>query len=568
MEPVAAPPSQVPPLLVNVARRLADMAREIPEAVAVAETQGYSRERRRYRVFTFAELDADSDRIAAGLRGLGVKPGTRLALLVRPGIEFISLVFALLKSGAVTILIDPGMGRKHLLDCLADAQPEGFVGIPRAQIARLRYRERFPLARLNVTVGRRWFWGGATLAQLRRSEVVGDTIAPTLAEDPAAIIFTSGGTGPPKGVLFTHGNFDAQVSEIQAFYEIRRGEVDVPAFPLFGLFNCAMGVTAVVPNMNASRPATVDPSNIVEAVHDWRATQAFASPAVWRRVGNYCSNHGITMPGLRRVLSAGAPVPAEVLEKMQKCIDPAGDIHTPYGATEALPVASIAGREVLRETAAKTRMGAGVCVGRRFPGIAWKVIRITDEPIPTLADAEDPRQGEIGELIVSGPVVTRTYVTRTEANALAKIADGDRIWHRMGDVGYFDDRGRFWMCGRKVHRVVTAAGPLYSICCEAVFNQHSAVLRSALVGMGPRGNQAPAIVVELRHRRGAKSSAARTTLFEELRCLARTTRVTANIDRFFVHPGFPVDVRHNVKIDREELARWAAGQAVTGTHRT
>lgn len=547
-----------PPPLVNVAARLTAVAQQMPGAVAVVETRGRTRQgQRRYRQITFAELDADSDRIAQGLRQMGVTPGTRLALLVRPGIDFITAVFALFKAGVVIILIDPGMGRWNLVRCLRDAEPQGFVALPAVQALRLLLRRQFPSAEYNVTVGRRWFWGGPTLADLRRADRVTQTPS-TKATDPAAIIFTTGSTGPPKGVLYSHGNFDTQVEEIRDFYGIQPREVDVAAFPLFGLFNCALGVTAVIPDMDPSRPARVDPRMIVEIARDWKATQAFGSPAVWNRVGRYCQEQGIRLETVRRVLSSGAPVSVEVLQMMKASIHPAGDMHTPYGATESLPVASIAASEVLAETAAQTRLGAGVCVGRRFARIQWKVIRIVEGPIRSLDEIEELPAGEIGELIVQGPVVTRRYVTRTEANATGKIPDGTSIWHRLGDAGYLDAQDRFWFCGRVAHRVLTAAGPLYTIRCEAIFNQHPDIFRSALVGVGPVGQQRPVMILEPRKGRWPRDEAAQNRLLTEVRQLGQASPLTATIDDLLLHPAFPVDIRHNAKIFREKLAVWAA----------
>jgi len=549
---------------VNVAARLTAMAQIMPDGVAVVEPLGYGRRRkRRYRQVTFRQLDQDSDRIARALRELGVLPGTRLALLVRPGIDFVSLVFAIFKAGAVAILIDPGMGRRNLMRCLAEGRPQGFIAIPIAHAMRTLMPRRFPEARFNVTVGRRWFWGGATLTQLRDRPWQGSELAPTAADDPAAIIFTTGSTGPPKGVLYRHGNFDAQVEEIRDHYGIRPGEIDLPCFPLFGLFNCAMGVTAVIPEMDPSHPARVDPAKIIEAVEDWGVTQAFGSPAVWDRVGRYCQQRGIRLPTVRRVLSAGAPVPAEVLERMKACIHPDGDIYTPYGATEALPVASISGREVLHETAAQTRQGAGVCVGRKFQGIAWKVIRIVDGPLRSLAEAQELPAGEIGELIVQGPVVTQEYVTRLESNALGKIVGEGGIWHRMGDSGYLDKMGRFWFCGRVAHRVLTAHGPMYPIPCEAIFNQHPAIRRSALVGVGPAGRQRPVVVVEPKPGCMPAGRRTRNELLGEIWQLGQGTPLTAAIEDFLLHPAFPVDIRHNAKIFREKLGVWAAKKLAT-----
>jgi len=201
-----------------------------------------------------------------------------------------------------------------------------------------------------------------------------------------------------------------------------------------------------------------------------------------------------------------------------------------------------------------------VCVGRTFSGVQWKVIRIVDGPIPSLDLAEELPSGEIGELIVRGPQVTRQYVTRTEWNARAKIADGGEVWHRMGDSGYLDELGRFWCCGRVAHRVCTPDGPMYPIRCEAIFNQHPDVRRSALVGIGPPGRQRPVIIIEPHEGRMPRAKRAREAFLAELRQLAAANPLTAGISTFLLHPNFPVDIRHNVKIFREKLAVWAAGQ--------
>ncbi len=544
------------PAPVNVARRLAAMAERMPGAVAVAVPRK-SGGRFAYDRCTFAELEAETNRIASGLCTLGVTPGTRIALLVKPGREFIALVFGLFKAGAVIILIDPGMGRRNLLRCLADAEPAGFIAIPAVHGLRRLLQSRFPKARFNVTVGRRLFWDGITYAELLELGSSKPTCQETSADDPAAIIFTTGSTGPPKGVLYRHGNFDRQVREISEFYGIQPGEIDVPGFPLFGLFNAAMGVTTVIPIMDASRPARIDPKKFVAVVQDWQATQSFGSPAIWNRVGQYCEKHNVRLP-LQRVISAGAPVPPHVLARMKAAIASDGDVHTPYGATEALPVASLSASEILSETRHHWAQGGGTCVGGHFPGIQWKIIAITEEPIESIDDVRELPQGQIGEIIVTGPVVTHEYVTRRESNALAKISDGPRVWHRMGDVGYLDDRGRFWFCGRKAHRVETSQGPMYSIPCEAIFNQHPVVYRSALVGVGQTGKQRPVIIVEPWPGMRPRWRKAREALIMELAQLGKANPLTVSIEQFLIHPAMPVDIRHNAKIFREKLAPWAA----------
>jgi acyl-CoA synthetase (AMP-forming)/AMP-acid ligase II len=510
-------------------------------------------------------LDEDTDRIAAGLQVMGVEKGTRLVLLVRPGIDFIALVFALFKSGAVTILIDPGMGRKNLVNCLQDAHPQGFVAVSFAQALRCLLPHRFRQARLNVTVGRRWFWTGPTLAGLRRQSQAAFPGANTVASDSAAIIFTTGSTGPPKGVLYRHGNFDQQVDEIRDAYDIQPGEVDLPGFPLFALFNAAMGVTTVIPDMDFTRPADVDPRKIVEAVGDWQVTQAFGSPALLNTVGRYCETHKVKLSTLRRVLSAGAPVPPHVLRRIRAVMADDGEIHTPYGATEALPVASTSATEILGETAQQSEQGAGTCVGRRFPGIQWKVIRIRDDAIADFDEIEEMPGGQIGELIVTGRVVTSEYVTQLEANALHKVHvrnddASDQIWHRMGDVGYLDEQDRFWFCGRKAHRVETEYGTLYTIPCEAIVNCHPHVYRSAVVGVGTAPRQTPVFVVETWPEHRPASEADRLELIRTIQERITGSELTRTIEHVLLHDSLPVDIRHNAKIFREQLAVWATDQ--------
>ncbi len=542
----------------NLAARLSEMARQYHDHRAVVEPlQSGQNTAGGYRTMTFAELDADTDRIAAALMADGVKPGMKLALFVRYGIDFIALVFALCKAGVTIVLIDPGMGIRRMLDCLAEVEPDGFVAVPAVQAARtvlkLLKRKSFPKARFNVTVGRRWFWGGSTLAQMRRRPCPADfkMIQPG-PDDWAAIIFTSGSTGPPKGVAFTHTMFNTQVEQIAKRYEIKPGEIDLACFPFFGLFDALMGVTAIIPDMDTSRPATVDPKKIVDAAEHWQITQAFASPALWNRVTEYCQTTGRRMTTLRRAVSAGAPVSATILEKLQNGIHPDGDVFTPYGATEALPTASISAREVLGETVSRTKTGGGVCVGQKFVTINWRVIEISDDPIARLEDAKEMPTGEIGELAVTGPQVTQIYVNRPEATAAAKMRDAEgQIWHRMGDVGYLDEQERFWFCGRKAHRVVTAERTFFSIPCEAIFNQHPKIFRSALAG-SPNGS-GPRMFIEPKPGEFPVTREAKQKLLEELRELGRKNPLTEAIHDIRLLRNFPVDVRHNVKIDREKL---------------
>lgn len=545
----------------NVAARLSMWAKRIPGAIAIAEPAGpvQADSARSYNLTTYKELDDQSDRIARGLIRWGVRPGMRIVMLVPFGAMFIRLTFALLKAGVVVVLIDPGMGRKHLVNCLSESEPDGFIGIPKAQAIRSLLRRRFPNARWNVTVGRRWFWGGKTLQWIESygqdASTKGFDLPKVSLDDNAAIIFTTGSTGPPKGVAYTQRTFNAQVDMIRDRYDIKPGTRDLACFPLFGLYDNVMGATTIIPDMDPTRPADVNPQRLFEAIEQWEIDQAFGSPALWHRVVSWCEQTGNDFPTLRRVLSAGAPVPAKTLQRLRRFVHPDADICTPYGATEALPLASIESRQVIAETGPAAAKGRGVCVGTRFEGIQWKVIEINDGPIASIDNVIEMPPGKIGELMVTGPVVTRSYTVRKDQNALHKVADGDAIWHRMGDVGYLDDSDQFWFCGRKAHRVRSGKKTWYTIPCEAIFNSHPAIYRSALVGLGQPGSQTPVILVEPHDSMRPQNTIAESELIAQLRDLAIRNPLTQRIEDIRIHPvKLPVDIRHNSKIFREQLS--------------
>ena len=536
---------------VNIAAHLPDMARRQPDTAAII----FPRQKRR---MSFSELDRLSDRIARGLIAAGICRGVRTVLMVTPSPEFFALTFALFKVGAVPVLIDPGLGLKNLKTCFAEAEPHAFIGIPKAQLARLIFGWGKDSIRISITVGRRLFWGGSTLAEMLEQHPLQDCFvpAPTQQDDVAAILFTSGSTGAPKGAVYSHGNFAAQVEALRNVYGIEAGEIDLPTFPLFALFAPALGMTAVIPDMDFTRPGSVNAAKIVETIQRYGVTTMFGSPALINRVGRYGVQQQVKLPTLRRAISAGAPVPAAVLERFANLLNPDVQVFTPYGATEALPVCSIGSSEILASTRQITDAGGGVCIGRAVEGIRLEVIEISDEPIYQWDESLRVPTGKIGEIIVQGEQVTRGYYNRPDADHLSKIADPETgsFFHRMGDLGGRDEEGRVWFCGRKSHRVRTAAGLLFTIPCEAVFNTHPLVYRSALVGVGTAGELLPVLCVEL--EKGARGD--RKVLREELLRIARDHIHTHSIETILFHPAFPVDIRHNAKIFREKLAVWAA----------
>jgi acyl-CoA synthetase (AMP-forming)/AMP-acid ligase II len=508
-----------------------------------------------YQQWTFQDLLHTSNRYAQLLQAQGLQRGERVMLMVRPSMEFICLTFALFQLGAVVLLIDPGMGYKNLLRCIGAVQPRTLLAIPAVQL----FSRLFP--RPFATVQRRLCVGpslgglcGLSLDTLCAKGPQDTNFSPvvTAADELAAIIFTTGSTGPPKGVQYTHGIFSSQLELIRTSYGIGPGDVDQPGFPLFGLFAAALGAAAVIPDMDPTRPAQVDPAKFIRSIQDWNVTYSFGSPAIWNVVSRYCLQHQLTLP-LKKILMAGAPVSGELIQRVQAIMPPKSRIYTPYGATESLPSTSMTGEEILAETWEQTRVGKGTCVGRPLPGMRVEIIKAVDKPLEHWTEAELLPTGTVGEIVVQGPVVTPAYDQNEPETLRAKIPDPQGLWHRMGDMGYLDTQGRLWFCGRKAHRVLRAEGPLYSVCCEAIFNEHPQVFRSALVGVGKPGQQQPVLIVELHNKKSKNPE----QLFAELRQLALNTPCTAMLDTFLIHPSFPVDIRHNAKIFREKLAVWA-----------
>ena len=313
------PPQDSLPV-VNIAYRLRDTARRMPYKRAVVYPVGRDRYgRATYAHLTFEQLERESDGLAAGLAAMGIQRGTRTVLMVKPGIEFFVLIFAMFKCGAVPVVVDPGMGPRRMLECLESTRPEAFIGIPLAHLLRICFPRYFRSVLTTVTVGSKFFWGGATFAGLCARPWQPFKLAATTRDETAAILFTTGSTGPAKGVIYTHGNFDAQIDQIQSHFHIGEDEIDLPTFPLFALFDPALGMTAVIPDMDPRKPAHVDPEKIIEPILNHGVTNMFASPALLNRVGSFGSKRHVRLPSLRRVVSAGAPVAPAIIEQFLPC---------------------------------------------------------------------------------------------------------------------------------------------------------------------------------------------------------------------------------------------------------
>ncbi len=533
----------------NIAETLIEVAGKYGDRNGLIEAAGG-------RIMTFSDLQRYSDGLAVYLHEKGVHAGDRVMLMVAPSADFICLTFALFKIGAPVILIDPGMGYKNLLRSIAGVKPQVFIGILKAQLFRSLFPKPFATVRHSFCCG---FSCGVFGPDITKEAADINESYPIFrpgAEDLAAILFTTGSTGPPKGVRYEHGIFSTQLGLIRDFYQITADDVDQPAFPLFALFSTALGACSVIPDMNPAQPARVNPARFLDSIERYRVTYSFGSPAIWHVVSTYCIEKKKTIASLQQVLMAGAPVSGELIRRLTSILPAGAKIHTPYGATESLPIVSMEGKEILDGTWPLSRQGKGTCVGRPLPGIEIKIIHISDDIIEAYDQALELSAGGIGEIIVRGGVVTRAYDDNPQETRMAKIVDGETFWHRLGDTGYIDDLGRLWFCGRRAHRVVSRQGVLFAVPCEAIINEHPDVFRTALVGIADAahpGFQLPAMIIEKKKGSRRKES----EILVEVKGLAAGNSLTKDIGYFLSHHDFPVDIRHNAKIFREKLAIWA-----------
>ena len=517
-----------------------------------------------YAHTTYGDLSKLVNQYQRGLSDLGLVPGDRVLMLVSPGADFIALSVAVMGRGATPVFVDPGMGFERLSRCIQDANPDAFIGSPRAHLLRLLKRSLFHRIKFHVIASEWGFSRGHSLGYLKRfaNAPLKPVPLPILrkndplkAEDCALIAFTSGATGTPKGVIYTNAMLTEQLRIIRDVLGQEGGVRDLTLLPVFSLFNIGLGVASVFPRMPAGKPLALDPVQVVKLVSDLGIESSFGSPTLWHKIAEYALRVGTTLPSIKRVFMAGASVPTATLSLVKRAI-PYGEASTPYGATEALPVTYITATELTtREWRAAATGERGTPVGQPVRGVEVKIIKPTQDQLRSIEQCEVLPSGEIGEVIVRGEAVSPEYLHRPDANKLGKILDGETFWHRMGDVGYLDAEGYLYYCGRKSHSIYSSHGVYHSVPLEEIFNTLPKVRRSALVGI--RGGREPAIVVEPFPQFWPESDAEREGFLRELKACAASSPLTAGIHQFFFHKSFPVDPRHNAKIFRDRLGDWA-----------
>lgn len=513
------------------------------------------------RTLSWRALEDDIAAVAAGLTARGVGPGSRVSLLVPPGVDLTVLIYACLRIGAVIVVADAGLGARGLSRAVRGAAPDVVIGIERALLAARVFGwpgRRISAAPLSAA-RRSALKVDASLDELRRTPTtsLGPPAGDAHPDADAAILFTSGSTGPAKGVVYTHRQLSAMRDAVERTLHLGPGTALVAGFAPFALLGPALGATSVTPDMDVTAPRTLTARALADAAAAIAADVVFASPAALRNVlatsDDLPASGRAALGRVRILLSAGAPIPVPLLEAVQDLL-PAATLHTPYGMTESLLVADVdlAG---IRAAAAATRAGTegsgnGVCVGRPVHGarIAIAPLDATGTPGPEVSTTP----GVTGEILVSAPHVKDRYFRLWKTQQLSA---GTEPWHRTGDVGHLDAEGRLWVEGRLAHVISSPAGVITPVGPEQALEQLDGVRLAAVVGVGPTGTQAVVAVLEV-ERAGRRPRLAEEALTRDARTAAR--ELGTELAAVIVVPRLPVDIRHNAKIDRTRVARWSA----------
>lgn len=532
----------------NIALHLPLRAKETPHKIAVSAPK--NQKSRHYEDLTFQQLDERSNSFAKELQKLGLKKDDRVLVFVKPSLNFSVVTFALFRAGLVPIFIDPGMGKKNLLKAITQIKPVGLIAEPEVHFLRLLYNSAFKSVCYFVTTGNLTWGNMLSLKRIPKTTPSDEVMIERSSEDTAAILFTSGGTGIPKGVRYTHKIFNSQIKKLKTMFNLNSNEIDLPGFPLFSLFTISMGMKSAIPAMDPSKPARCNPKLLVQNILDHQATFVAGSPAIWERVGTYCLENNITLPSVKYLVMFGAPVSISLHQKLKKVII-CGDTYTPYGATECLPVSNISGDVVLNKMTKKILSGFGTCVGQPVPDTIIKIAPITDSPLVNEFDFEWHQKNQLGEICVYSDTVTPEYIDmpiKTKEAKIKAIAGG--IWHRMGDLGYIDNDGLLWFCGRKSHRIYYENSIIPCVPQENIFLSHPLIEKCAYVGPTINNKITPSLVIKPKRSLRKKES---DKLKKEVLNLSSSKGQSIPIKKIYYHESFPVDVRHNIKIDRLKI---------------
>lgn len=507
----------------NVSQLVSDISFKIPERPAVMAPKFFGAHQ-----WTFSELEQRINLFCHRLKVLGITPGSKVLFFVKPNEDFAAITFALFRIGAVIIFIDPGMKKKYFFECLKEVEADAVIGIKRVHILLSAMKKKLPSIKIKINLTSSRFLGSMPLYRNLYANDQKVTFYEPKVDELAAILYTSGGTGKPKGVEYTHEIFINQTKMLQEEFNLTYKDSDIPCFPLFSFFTLSMGMTNYLPPIDVSKPSKANPRKLYMAIIKNEATFVAGSPAIWTKLADYCEKYHLTIPSVKYLVMFGAPIPKSIHDKFSKILLN-GEVYTPYGATECLPVANIS-------TSSLKVSDKGICVGKPLNGVEVKIIKNTNEVIDRIDEINNT---QIGEILVTSKNVTKKYYKQEVETLNSKIIVENTTWHRMGDLGFFDEDGHLWFCGRKKHCFEYNGKYFYTIPQEMKFNKVKGVKKSALIltSLGPK------LVIE--KEENYDLDLIKNEIFN----------IEASIKDIIIEKELPVDTRHNIKIDRTALSK-------------
>ena len=537
--------------ITNVAQKLSELAQRYPDKKALVFPRLHGRTLT-YQTLNFSELALNVNRLANAFQNLGLVKGDRVMVMIPISIELYLVLIALLKMGAIAVFIDPWVGREQVARCCQLTQPKAFIGVFKAHLLRL-FSPAIRKIPIQIVTGGPALLGEPKLENLLRAGTSEFQTVSVSTEDPALITFTTGSTGIPKGAQRTHGFLMAQHEVLSAHLGLLPSDIDLPSLPVFVLNNLANGITSIFPLMNPLKPSEINPAWVVHQIKEFKVTTSAGSPAFFGSIAHYCLAQDIKLESVRAIFTGGAPVRPELIEALRKIL-PNGTAYVVYGSTEAEPISMISAQDILNETAQLTKQGKGNCVGQPVEEIDVRIIKISDNSI-NFKDWESLSQpaGAIGEIVVTGHHVNKTYYKNPEAVRENKFQDdqGD-IWHRTGDTGYFDAKGRLWLMGRVKNRVIRAGHELHPLQIEPVVDQLDFVERSALIGVSDaKLDQRAVLIVETKEKNFFKRFSRERSWRTQIETLCQQKDFP--LDEIHFCQKIPVDPRHNAKIEYSQL---------------
>ena len=538
----------------NLFHHLADAAQRAPDRVAVyAPSKGVDPPATRHGSFTFGTLLRDAAKVAGGLRALGVGRGDRVVLMVPVSLELYTVVAALFRLGAIPVLMDPWMGVARMAECVRRTDAAAFVGIPLAH-ALMSWRPGLRQLTRVLVGGASWL-GGHRLDAMLAGAADPAPPADMGAGDPALITFTGGSTGRPKGLLRSHAVLDAQHRGTVGCMGVADGDVHMQAFPNMVLSNIAAGATSVIPCYRQGHVAEADGAALARQARRFGVTGICGPPALLARLADHCIDRNAPLSQVRRIVVGGSAVGFGILARLERATRPGAAVVL-YGSSEAEPLATLRGGRDFRRARRALREGGGLCVGRPPGGLDLEIIAIPPHDGPLRVDEEELRRmqlppGRVGELLVRGEHVSQGYYRDPEADAAVKVRTGpDRVWHRLGDMGYLDPAGRIALVGRINDAVEAGGRTVHPLTVEPVIDALPFVARAGIVGLDERGTRR--LVVGYEPRTTAAGPEDRG--HRQARIRGACQRAGVEVDRVIPLSRVPVDARHNGKIDHDRLA--------------